>query len=107
MLDRAWAAACAAGFLVLCVLHRRYIADDAWITVRYAENLASGAGLIFNPARPDVLVLASDEPGRFAARYGVDRALTADRRFAGYTLAHVSSAGCSYSLFAFQSRTTR
>src|SRR4051812_29090301 len=54
MLDRAWTAACAAGFLLLCVLHRRYIADDAWITVRYAENLASGAGLVFNPGGPRV-----------------------------------------------------
>jgi arabinofuranosyltransferase len=53
-LDRGWAVLCAAGFLVLCALQHRYVADDAWITIRYAENLASGAGFVFNPGGPRV-----------------------------------------------------
>jgi hypothetical protein len=40
--------------------------------------------------------------------YGVDAAIARNRRFKGYALAHVSSANCGYTLFAFrQSRTTR
>ena len=58
--------------------------------------------------RPEVLVLAGWEPGRFRPRYGVDAAIARNRRFKGYALAHVSSANCGYTLFAFrQSRTTR
>ena len=41
--------ACAAGFLALCWLKRSFVTDDAWITVRYAENLASGDGFAWNP----------------------------------------------------------
>jgi arabinofuranosyltransferase len=45
----AWALACAAGFLLLCRLTWSFVTDDAWITVRYAENLASGDGFAWNP----------------------------------------------------------
>ena len=59
-------------------------------------------------SRPHVIVLAGRDPGRFVPRYAVDAAIAADPRFAGYALAHVSSADCGYGLFAFrQSRTTR
>ena len=59
-------------------------------------------------SRPHVLVLAGREPGRFTPRYEVDAAIARDRRFAGYSLAHVAGADCGYTLFAFrQSRTTR
>jgi arabinofuranosyltransferase len=34
--------ACAAAFLALCALLRAFVTDDAWISVRYAETLASG-----------------------------------------------------------------
>jgi len=59
-------------------------------------------------SRPLVLMLAGRDADRFVPRYGVDAAIAADPRFAGYALAHVSSADCGYTLFAFrQSRTTR
>jgi len=34
---------------VLCWWHRRVAMDDAWITFHYAQRLASGEGLAFNP----------------------------------------------------------
>ncbi|MEA2449111.1 MAG: arabinofuranosyltransferase, partial [Thermoleophilaceae bacterium] len=52
--DRAWLAVCVAGFLVLCWLLRRFVTDDAWITARYAENLAHGHGFVWNPGGPRV-----------------------------------------------------
>jgi hypothetical protein len=59
-------------------------------------------------SRPHAIVLAGRGPGPFRARYVLDAVIAADPRFAGYRLAHVSSADCGYSLFAFrQSRTTR
>jgi hypothetical protein len=53
-LDRAWAGACITGFLVLCWVLRRFVTDDAWITARYAENLANGHGFVWNPGGPRV-----------------------------------------------------
>src|SRR5919107_836564 len=52
--ERVWAAACAAGFVALCALLHRFVTDDAFITARYAENLAGGAGFTFNPGGPRV-----------------------------------------------------
>src|SRR4051794_14323626 len=43
-----------AGFLLLCWLLRRFVTDDAWITIRYAQNLADGHGLVWNPGGPRV-----------------------------------------------------
>ena len=43
------AAVAGAGFLALSWRLRGYVADDAWISVRYAENLAAGHGLVWNP----------------------------------------------------------
>jgi hypothetical protein len=45
----AWTAACLAGFLVLCWLKRNFVTDDAWITARYADNLAEGLDFGWNP----------------------------------------------------------
>jgi hypothetical protein len=45
----AWVAACLAGFLVLCWLQRHFVTDDAWITARYADNLAEGLDFGWNP----------------------------------------------------------
>src|SRR3712207_3034780 len=49
-----WAVvALAAGVhLALCWLFRGFITDDAWISVRYAENLADGNGFVWNPGGP-------------------------------------------------------
>ena len=33
---------------------RRFLTDDAWISVRYAENLANGDGFVWNPGGPRV-----------------------------------------------------
>ncbi|MBN97985.1 MAG: hypothetical protein CME16_01875, partial [Gemmatimonadetes bacterium] len=46
-LNRALLGAVCLGYL-LHVLHYNFIADDAFITLRYAQNLASGDGLVFN-----------------------------------------------------------
>src|SRR4051812_7133278 len=53
-LDRVWLGACVVAFLVLCWLMRRFVTDDAWITGRYAENLAHGHGFVWNPGGPRV-----------------------------------------------------
>src|SRR4051794_41867115 len=45
----AWIAACLAGFLLLCWLQRHFVTDDAWITARYADNLAEGLDFGWNP----------------------------------------------------------
>lgn len=49
-----WAVvALAAGVhLALCWLFRGFVTDDAWISVRYAENLADGEGFVWNPGGP-------------------------------------------------------
>src|SRR5215218_1666360 len=47
--DRIWTAACAAAFALLCVWLGRFVTDDSWISIRYAENIASGGGFGFNP----------------------------------------------------------
>jgi arabinofuranosyltransferase len=39
----------AIGMLVLCYRLRDFTADDAWISARYAENLAAGHGFVWNP----------------------------------------------------------
>src|SRR5690348_12504444 len=47
----------AACVFVLLLLERYlgvYMPDDAYITYRYAENLATGHGLVFNAATPPV-----------------------------------------------------
>ena len=43
------AAVAAAVFLGLCWVLRGFVTDDAWISVRYAENLARGHGPVWNP----------------------------------------------------------
>ena len=46
----AWWTACLVGATVLFAAYRTHFAnDDAWITYRYAENLAKGLGFVFNP----------------------------------------------------------
>jgi arabinofuranosyltransferase len=40
--------------LALCWLLRGFLTDDAWISVRYAENLAAGEGFVWNPGGPRV-----------------------------------------------------
>lgn len=52
--ERAWLGASIAGFLLICWLLRSFITDDAWITARYAENLADGHGFVWNPGGPRV-----------------------------------------------------
>lgn len=49
-----WAvmAASCVGLLVLCWRLRDFVTDDAWISVRYAENLANGDGPVWNPGGP-------------------------------------------------------
>lgn len=41
-------------FLALCWVLRHFVTDDAWISVRYAENLAAGHGFVWNPGGPPV-----------------------------------------------------
>jgi hypothetical protein len=40
--------------LSLCWVLRRFLTDDAWISVRYAENLGNGDGFGWNPGGPRV-----------------------------------------------------
>jgi len=40
--------------LALCWFLRGFLTDDAWISVRYAENMADGAGFGWNPGGPRV-----------------------------------------------------
>lgn len=44
------------GFVLAWYLSRRYVfvLDDAFISLRYARNLVSGTGLVFNPGLPPV-----------------------------------------------------
>ena len=44
----------AALHLALCWVLRGFLTDDAWISVRYAENLAAGDGFVWNPGGPRV-----------------------------------------------------
>jgi arabinofuranosyltransferase len=46
------AAVLGATFLLLCWVLRGFVTDDSWISVRYAENLAAGAGPVWNPGGP-------------------------------------------------------
>jgi arabinofuranosyltransferase len=46
------AAALCAVFVLVCWVLRDFVTDDSWISVRYAENLASGAGAVWNPGGP-------------------------------------------------------
>lgn len=56
-----WFAAASAVAMVLSVAqrHDRLLADDAYITFRYARNLASGQGLVYNVGEP---VLGTSTP---------------------------------------------
>lgn len=51
---RGWAVVglAAAVHLVLCWVFRGFVTDDAWISVRYAENLGNGDGFVWNPGGP-------------------------------------------------------
>jgi arabinofuranosyltransferase len=40
--------------LALCWVLRGFLTDDAWISVRYAENLGAGDGFVWNPGGPRV-----------------------------------------------------
>jgi hypothetical protein len=58
------------GFLLAAVVLCRVLAaracptyDDAFITYRYAQNLANGSGLVFNPGAPWEPVLGTTTPG--------------------------------------------
>ena len=42
------------GFLALCTALRGFVTDDAYISLRYAENLAAGRGFAWNAAGPRV-----------------------------------------------------
>lgn len=42
------------GFLLECALLFGYTMDDAFISFRYARNLARGDGLVYNPGQPPV-----------------------------------------------------
>jgi len=44
--------ACCLVFLALCWVLRGFVTDDSWISVRYAENFAGGAGAVWNPGGP-------------------------------------------------------
>src|SRR4051794_8106651 len=52
----AWAipAGAVVAFLALCWTLRHFVTDDAWISVRYAENLAAGHGFVWNAGGPRV-----------------------------------------------------
>jgi arabinofuranosyltransferase len=52
--DSGYLFACATAYLAFTGLTWRYTADDAWISVRYAENLANGHGFAWNPGGPRV-----------------------------------------------------
>ncbi len=54
---RGWIGPAVAGlsvvvYLWLCWRLRGFVTDDAWISVRYAENLAAGEGFVWNPGGP-------------------------------------------------------
>ena len=57
-LSAGWVIAGLAGCAVVLLLLEKYLGvympDDAYITYRYAENLATGHGLVFNAAAPPV-----------------------------------------------------
>jgi hypothetical protein len=53
-LDLLWLGLCVVVFVVLCVVSRKFVTDDAYISVRYADNLADGYGFVFNPHGPPV-----------------------------------------------------
>jgi hypothetical protein len=53
-LDLIWLGLCVVVFVVLCVVLRKFVTDDAYISVRYADNLANGYGFVFNPHGPPV-----------------------------------------------------
>lgn len=58
----------------LLAVHCFPIYDDAFITFRYARNLAEGAGLVFNPGAPWEPVLGTTAPA-YAALLGLLHAL--------------------------------
>ncbi|HEY0632130.1 MAG TPA: hypothetical protein VGC98_08735 [Thermoleophilaceae bacterium] len=44
-----WLALCVGAFVILCVVSWDFVADDAYISARYANNLANGYGFVWNP----------------------------------------------------------
>src|SRR3954451_23104477 len=78
--DLVWLAACCAGFLVLCWLLRRFVADDAGITARYAHNVGVGHGFVWNPGGPPVegfsnpLLVAIESLARVAGVHAIGTA---------------------------------
>src|SRR4051795_6032286 len=93
----AWFAACVAGFLVLCWLQRHFVTDDAWITARYADNLAEGLDFGWNPggervegfSNPALVVV-----GAFADVVGI----------APVTAARIVGVGCGIALLVLLHR---
>jgi arabinofuranosyltransferase len=49
-----WLGFCVLVFVVLCVLVRKFVTDDAFISVRYADNIANGHGFVWSPHGPRV-----------------------------------------------------
>lgn len=45
---------CVVVFVVLCVVLRKFVTDDAFISARYADNLAGGHGFVWSPHGPRV-----------------------------------------------------
>jgi arabinofuranosyltransferase len=50
----AWLGACAVAFVALCLAVGEFVTDDAFISVRYADNLANGYGFVWSPHGPPV-----------------------------------------------------
>src|SRR5437764_13571735 len=44
-----WLGACTAGFLALCAALGKFVTDDAFISARYADNIANGYGFVWSP----------------------------------------------------------
>ncbi len=87
--------------LALCWLLRGFSTDDAWISVRCAENPATGEGFVWNPGGPRV--------EGFSNPLLVNPLLVAVEALADavgwYRLAHVASgggAGCGHHLMVFR-----
>ena len=92
--------------LALCWLLRGFSTDDAWISVRYAENLAAGEGFVWNPGGPRVEGFSNP---LLVNPLLVNPLLVAVEALADavgwYRLAHVASgggAGCGHHLMVFR-----
>lgn len=93
----AWLGISALGFAALCALSWRFVADDAWITARYAENLAAGHGFVWNPGGPRVEGYSN--PALVAAE-----ALGALVGIAPIDLARALGVGCGLALLVVMER---